>query len=207
MADNYLLQLLGKGEKPIFMTRQHWLILLGRISPELALILLILVAVSATWITWSATGWLALGYLFILLPLVSLIRDVLIWSSHKHIVTNRRVLHMSGVISKNVTDSSLEKVNDVKMTQSMFGRMFDFGDVEILTASELGVNRFSHIAKPIDLKTAMLNAKAALDSGEHAVEMAMNIPDLIAELGDLHKQGVLTDEEFKTKKAELLSKI
>ena len=207
MADKYLSQMLGKGEKQQFMTRQHWLILLGHISPELALIILIIVAVSATWITWSAAGWLALGYFFVILPLISLIRDVLIWQSNKHIVTNRRVLHMSGMISKNVIDSSLEKVNDVKMTQSIMGRLFDYGNIEILTASELGINRFSHIAKPIQLKTAMLNAKAKLDAGEHAVEMALSVPELIAELGELHKQGMLTDAEFNTKKAELLSKI
>ena len=206
MNDKYLAQMLGDNEKPIFVSRQHWLVLLGQIAPELALITLIMIGVSTAWISFSA-GWLALGYLFILLPIFSLMRDVLIWSSHKHVVTNRRVLHMSGLIAKNVTDSSLEKVNDVKMTQSMFGRMFDFGDIEILTASELGVNRFSHIAKPIALKTAMLNAKAKLESGDHVVELTMNIPELIDELGELHKKGVLTDAEFSKKKAELLAKL
>ena len=207
MTDNYLAQLLGENEKPIFTSRQHWMVLVSQIAPELAVIILIVVAVSAAWITWAAAGWVALGYLIIFLPLISLVRDVLIWGSHKHVVTNRRVLHMSGVLNKNVTDSSLEKVNDVKMTQSMWGRMFDYGDIEILTASELGVNRFTHISKPIQLKTAMLNAKAKLEGGEHLVEMVMNIPELIAELGELHKQGVLTEAEFSKKKAELLAKL
>ena len=31
---------------------------------------------------------------------------------------------ISGVLGKDVVDSSLEKVNDVKMSQSFFGRMF-----------------------------------------------------------------------------------
>ena len=111
---------------------------------------------------------------------------------------------MSGVISKNVTDSSLEKVNDVKMMQSGLGRMFNYGDIEILTASELGVNRFTHIAKPIELKTAMLNAKAKLDKGGDG---GQDVPAMIAKLGKLHEQEVLTDEEFESKKAELLAKI
>ena len=206
MNDKYLTQLLSDNEKIILTTRRHWLFLLGQIIPELALILLVLVAVSATWITWTAAAWVAFGYLLLILPMISLGRDFLIWLSHKHVVTNRRVIHMVGVFSKNVTDSSLEKVNDVKMEQSAIGRMFDYGDIEILTASEYGINRFTRIAKPIDLKTAMLNAKASMSQGDSDSDI-MDIPSLIAELGALHEKGVLTDTEFSKKKAELLAKL
>ncbi len=204
MTDKYLNQLLSDNEKIILVTRQHWLFFLGQIAPELALILLVLIAVSATWITWTAAA--AFGYLLLILPLISLGRDLLIWQSHKHVVTSRRVIHMAGVWSKNVTDSSLEKVNDVKMEQSALGRIFDYGDIEILTASEYGINRFTRIAKPIDLKTSMLNAKSKLSDDDYIAEV-MDIPALIAELGNLQEQGVLTESEFSAKKAELLAKL
>lgn len=209
MNDKYLAQLLSDKEKILFVTRRHWLFLLGQITPELLLILLILIAVTTAWAMLPIAGFSALGYLLLILPLISLARDVLIWQSHKHVVTNRRVIHMTGLIGKNVTDSSLEKVNDVKMEQSALGRMFDYGDVEILTASEYGINRFSRIAKPIQLKTAMLNAKANLDLDDNGRRRgaATDIPTLITELGKLHAQGVLTDAEFSEKKAELLAKI
>jgi hypothetical protein len=204
MSDKYLDQLLAKNEKIILVTRQHWLFLLGQIAPELALIVLVLVAVSAAWITWTAAA--ALGYLLLILPLISLGRDVMIWQSNKHVVTTRRVIHMLGVWSKNVTDSSLEKVNDVKMEQSALGRLFSYGDIEILTASEFGVNRFTRIANPIELKTAMLNAKANLDKGAIS-DGKMDVPKLIADLGKLREQGVLTEAEFNSKKTELLAKL
>lgn len=209
MSDKYLNQLLGENEKIIMITRQHWLFLLGQISPELALILLILASTTAILATRVVGGLGAIGYLLFILPLISLIRDVLIWQNHKNVVTTRRVINMSGVWSKNVTDSSLEKVNDVKMEQSTMGRMLDYGDIEILTASELGINRFARIAKPIRFKTAMLNAKADLDSdGDGRRPRAKeDIPALIAQLGKLREQGVLTDAEFNTKKAELLAKL
>lgn len=206
MNDKYLAQLLSDNEKIILVTRRHWLFLLGQITPELALILLLLVAVSTAWAMLPIAAFSAFGYLLLILPLVSLARDLLIWSNHKHVVTSHRVIHMSGVWSKNVTDSSLEKVNDVKMEQSALGRMFDFGDIEVLTASEYGVNRFTRIARPIDLKTAMLNAKAQLHQVGTA-EGRLNIPELLAELGQLHEQGLLTEAEFSQKKAELLAKI
>ncbi len=207
MNDKYLTQLLSDNEKIILITRRHWLFLLWQIAPELALLLLIFVAFTAAGaIPFSGAGLFAWGYLLLILPLISLGRDIWIWQSNKHIVTNRRVIHMEGVFSKNVTDSSLEKVNDVKMEQSALGRIFDYGDIEILTASEYGINRFTRIAGPIGLKTAMLNAKANMDKDDIETDV-MDIPTLIAELGKLHEQGVLTDAEFSAKKAELLAKI
>jgi uncharacterized membrane protein YdbT with pleckstrin-like domain len=119
------------------------------------------------------------------------------------------VIQVSGIFSKEVVDSSLEKVNDVKMSQSFFGRMFGYGDIEILTASELGANLFKRIGNPVKFKTTMLNAKEELGFGEVATghHNEGDIPALIAELGDLRKQGIISEEEFQRKKAELLAKM
>ena len=128
-----------------------------------------------------------------------------------YVLTNRRVIQLSGILNKQVIDSSLEKVNDVKMAQSALGRIFNYGDVEILTASELGVNLFRRIENPVQFKTAMLNAKARLESGEHWEDSmpaaSDTVPALLAQLATLHQQGVLTDEEFQQKKAQLLTQI
>ena len=94
---------------------------------------------------------------------MSMLRDILIWWNRQYIITSLRVIQISGVINKNLTDSSLEKVNDVKLSQSIVGRLFDYGDVEILTASELGVNLFRRIGNPVGFKTAMVNAKQDLE--------------------------------------------
>ncbi|MEW6718681.1 MAG: PH domain-containing protein [Chloroflexota bacterium] len=206
MKDSYLNKLLGSKEKLIVVTRQHWLILLGEIFTEMVLALVTLGLITFIWLTWNIV-WIIFGYILLMLPLVSLLRDVLIWLNRKYVVTNRRVIHMSGVISKSVIDSSLEKVNDVKMVQSMLGRIFDYGDIEILTASELGVNRFTRIARPIQFKTAMLNAKAQLEQDLSSGKDVIDIPTTLSRLDILHKQGVLSDKEFEAKKNELLSKL
>jgi hypothetical protein len=108
-----------------------------------------------------------------------------------------------------VTDSSLEKVNDVKLEQSFFGRLLDYGNIEILTASELGVNKFSRVGRPIRLKTAMLNAKENLEQGpaRSGRRAQGDVVDLIAQLDSLRKQGVLSEEEFQQKKAQLLTRL
>jgi uncharacterized membrane protein YdbT with pleckstrin-like domain len=151
----------------------------------------------------------AFGFLLVLVPLAIMTWDILTWSNRQYIVTNRRVIQISGIFNKNVVDSSLEKVNDVKMSQSFFGRLFDYGDVEILTASETGDNLFKRIGDPVKFKTAMLNAKEKLGyegTGAHA-QRAESIPAQIAGLDVLRKQGIVTEAEFQSKKKELLAKM
>jgi uncharacterized membrane protein YdbT with pleckstrin-like domain len=211
MADNYIQSLMGDNEKVLLVTRQHWFVLFRTIVAEI-LIILIFVAVAITVsVIYPPAALLApiVGLLLALFPAVGMLRDILIWYNRQYIVTNRRVIQISGVINKNVVDSSLEKVNDVKMSQSFFGRIFDYGNVEILTASELGVNQFQRIGDPVHFKTAMLNAKEKLGFEEdaHIAPPAPDIPTLIAKLDELRKQGIVSEEEFQTKKTELLSKM
>jgi uncharacterized membrane protein YdbT with pleckstrin-like domain len=209
MIDPYVKSLLGEKESVLRITRQHWSALVERILPEIILIIVILVVTSVLVVTMPGTP-AGFGYALLILPLISLVRDVLIWKNHQYVVTSRRIIQVFGVFNKNVTDSSLEKVNDVKMEQAFLGRLFDYGDIEILTASELGMDRFTRISKPILFKTTMLNAKNRLESdgnGSLRAAAPMDIPALLNELGRLHHQGILTDAEFQQKKAELLKKI
>ncbi len=212
MATSYLENLLSKSEKVNLVARRHWFILFRSIMLEITLILIIFAATITASIFFSSTAWLPIvilvGVLLLMFPIITGTRDILIWANHQFIITNRRVMQITGVINKNVIDSSLEKVNDVKMSQSVFGRIFDYGDIEILTASELGVNLFQQIDSPILFKTAMLNAKAALESSQAVVvEEQPNIPSMIAQLAELRRQNVITEEEFQSKKAALLAKL
>jgi uncharacterized membrane protein YdbT with pleckstrin-like domain len=206
MAKNYVQSMLGENERIVLVTHQHGFVLFSSIVAEIIVSLIVLAAVAVMTL---ANPLAAFGFLLVLVPLTLMTRDILIWNNHQYIVTNRRVIQISGIFNKNVVDSSLEKVNDVKMTQSFFGRLFDYGDVEILTASEIGVNLFKRIGDPVKFKTAMLNAKEKLGyegTGSHA-QRVESIPDQIAELDELRKQGIVTDAEFQAKKKELLAKM
>jgi uncharacterized membrane protein YdbT with pleckstrin-like domain len=215
MSDRYLKSLLGENEEVLFVTHHHWLVLFGEIVAELLVAVVIAVVVSLVWAMHWVTSPLVsplvpLGYLLLIIPFISLLRDVLIWRSREYVVTNRRVMQLAGVFNKNITDSSLDKVNDVKMSQSFMGRMLGYGNIEILTASELGANKFTYIGRPIQYKTAMLNAKEKL---EHASPQPVGQrppagpADLLTQLDALRQHGVLTEAEFQEKKAELLKRM
>jgi uncharacterized membrane protein YdbT with pleckstrin-like domain len=209
---NYIAQLLAQNEIVVLITRQSWVVL---VRDAIVNFLLALVAVGITLIGGAVLpepfGWL-LGVL-ILLPVGRFVYQFLIWANHEYIITNRRVIQVSGLINKNVIDSSLEKVNDVRMTQSVLGRLLNYGDVEILTASDMGSNLFQRIGNPIGFKTAMLNEKEKLGfedvptTAPPAAPPPADIPALIASLSAMRKEGMITEEEFQKKKAELLARM
>ena len=207
MAKNYLEGLLGENEQILFETHQHWFVLFGKIFLEVLLIVLLVVGSLTAAAFYPAAIY---GLILVIVPLIGMLNDIMVWRNKAYIVTNRRVIQISGVFNKNVVDSSLEKVNDVKMSQSFFGRMFGYGDIEILTASELGVNLFHEIANPIEFKTAMLNAKERMGFEEMGMEMHhtnADIPSMIEKLDTLRRRGILSEQEFQQKKAELLAKM
>jgi uncharacterized membrane protein YdbT with pleckstrin-like domain len=223
MADAYLNKLLGNGEEVILEDRQHWFVLLRNIFVEGAMIVVIAVLVfvlmgSLQGQTWS--GYLPLLFLLTIPPIISGLVDFFQWYNRKFIVTTWRVIQLSGVINKDVIDSSLEKVNDIELNQSFFGRIFGFGTVEILTASEIGVNKFNMIGNPVRFKTAIVNAKEQLGhdddhrpgpktaAGVQATPTtAADIPAMIDRLDTLRQRGVLTEDEFQRSKQQLLQKL
>lgn len=206
MADTYVQNLMGQKERILLVTRQHWFALLSRIFLEIILIVVLVAAFIAASVYYPVAIY---GLILVLVPLIGMVRDILIWSNRQYIVTNRRVMQVAGVLNKNVVDSSLEKVSDIKMNQSFFGRLFDYGDIQILTASELGIDLFERIANPIKFKTAILNAKEEIgfDEDQIRTQQADDIPSLIARLDELRKRGIISEEEFREKKADLLAKM
>ncbi len=50
-------------------------------------------------------------------------------------ITDRRVISKTGLLSTEVKVTPLDKVNNVNVKQSMFGNMFDYGDIEVTTAT------------------------------------------------------------------------
>lgn len=205
----YIESLLADREKILLIARQHWFLLLSVIAFEIVIILILiaLTIAAGTFLPEFALFIGAAGAIFLLLPVATMLRDILDWMNRQYIVTNRRVIQISGILNKNVTDSSLEKVTDVKMEQSAIGRLFDYGDIEILTASEFGVNLFRRIEEPIRFKTAMLNAKESLAQGDRGAQAGDEITDLITSLVRLRELGILSEEEFTLKKKDLLSRM
>jgi hypothetical protein len=153
--------LLSTGERILHREKQHWFVFIwgARYTILAVIIAVILLLIKGP----LSQPWQdILNYAAIILfigGLVVLLWTILQYINLEYVVTNRRVIEVSGVLNKRTTDSSLEKINDAVLTQSIFGRIFGFGDLDILTASESGISRFRMLVQPVRFKRAMLDAK------------------------------------------------
>jgi hypothetical protein len=158
--------LLSTGERITRRTKQHPFIFIWGARYT---ILAIIIAFLLFWLGGglnpdglSGTLRLVLGWITAILFVGGI--AVAIWTAlryinQEYVLTNRRVIQVEGVLNRNSTDSSLEKINDAVLRQSVFGRMFDFGDLTVLTASESGIDTMKMLRAPIAFKKAMLDAK------------------------------------------------
>ena len=158
--------LMSTGETIRLRERQHWFILIWAARYAILAIVgglvLVFLANSLDPNGISGTIRTLAGYVFAILLIVGIANFVwvaLTFRSNEYILTNRRVMQVGGVVNKHSTDSSLEKIHDAALTQSLFGRMFNFGDLDVLTASEAGIERFRMIKDPVTFKTTMLDVK------------------------------------------------
>ena len=216
--------LLADGERIALRTRQHWLatIVDGRVPWALFLASLILLALAFT----MGDGGIrtAVGYIVavgLIASLVWLGKHYWSWYAQDYIVTNRRVLKVEGIINKRSADSSLEKINDAVLEQNLFGRIFGYGDLDIMTAADEAIDKYRMLNKAPGFKKAMLDQKHALETEFARIPgpplrapgtggRSMSADEVTRALGDLaalRDRGALTPDEYERKKQELLARI
>jgi hypothetical protein len=83
--------------------------------------------------------------------------------SQDYVVTNRRLLKVTGIITKRSADSSLEKINDAILTQTIIGRAMNYGNLDVLTAADQAGDKYYMLKDPINFKKAILTQKHDLE--------------------------------------------
>ena len=236
--------LLANGEVVAMRTRQHWIAIIRDILyPIVILIVVIAIFFLISGIASdgfvgsvkSVVSWLSLGGLVVALAWSAWV--IWRWASEDYLVTNRRVLKVEGIFNKHSADSSLDKVNDAVLDQSVFGRMLDFGDLDILTANEESVDRYKSLNHAPAFKREMLEQKNNLEMDIHHVPSPPlrtgapaggadggasaatgvvaaaptmtpdEVTSTLARLADLRDRGAISPEEYEAKKADLLGRI
>jgi uncharacterized membrane protein YdbT with pleckstrin-like domain len=161
----YVRQQLGAAEKVLYTERHHWVFFVAEMIKWIlfAVAVIVLIFVFRVWLTPGAS-WVWWLLLVFLVPAVRIAWGFLAWRMNVYVLTNRRVIESTGVLSKRVADSSLEKLTDIVLKQSILGRVLDYGDIIVLTAAaNAGINDLKQIRRPMEFKTQMLNAKEELE--------------------------------------------
>jgi uncharacterized membrane protein YdbT with pleckstrin-like domain len=165
MSIAYVEQQLGSSEKILYTERHHWVFFVAEMIKWI-LFAAAVIAVIIVFRVWFFEGqsWVWWLLLVFLIPAVRIAWGFLSWKMNVYVLTNRRVIESTGVLSKRVADSSLEKLTDIVLKQSIVGRMLNYGDIVVLTAAAgAGVNNLKQIRRPMEFKTQMLNAKEELE--------------------------------------------
>lgn len=159
----YVDQLLANGERVLLTAHRHPLFMVTNVAPLLFLTLILWGLSFAAWnFIPTVGGYVGLALLIgSFIPLVVAAYRFLWWRMERYIITSYRIIQIEGIVNRRTFDSALEKVNDVETDQSVFGRMFNYGSISIITGSEIGVNELVGIARPYDFKRALLEAKLA----------------------------------------------
>jgi signal transduction histidine kinase len=161
--------LLTEGEVAVLRTRQHWLALLVRSRAALLLWLagiVLLGLIIFLNVQQEVLRNIVSGVALVLLGLGVMIFVYRLWHwwAQDYVVTNRRLLKVTGILNKRSADSSLEKINDAILTQSILGRILNYGDLEILTAAEMANDMYRMLNAPKEFKKTMLTQKHALET-------------------------------------------
>ena len=236
----YADRLLADGEQVALRGRQHVLatIIEGRLAWAILIASLVLVfldvKLEAGFIR-DLFGWLGLALLVIGLGWLTQI--YVAWYAQDYLITNRRVMKVEGVLKKRSADSSLEKINDAVLEQSVLGRMLGYGDLDILTANEQSVDRYRMLSQAQTFKRTMLDEKHKLEQETFQIpapplrapapmpepaptpataepaapaprEMSSKeITKALGDLANLRDRGALSPEEYDAKKQELLERL
>ncbi|MCH7586399.1 MAG: PH domain-containing protein [Acidobacteria bacterium] len=131
------------------------------------------------------------------------------WWFTSYVLTNERLIRRSGVLSRAGLEIPLENINDVRFSQSIFERILRSGDVLVESAGEQGQSRFADIPEPEDFHSLIYKVREArtrdLVKGS-GVDRTDGVSKL-ERLGQLRKDGLITQEDYDSKKQGFLDEI
>jgi uncharacterized membrane protein YdbT with pleckstrin-like domain len=186
----------------VILAHQHWLVLLKPI--------LLNVAALAVFAGISYTLNNPVFLAFQIFPLAFLGWEVLVRRSREYVLTDHRVVKQEGIFSISSFDASLDKVNNTFHEQNLFGRLFNYGNVGLETASEQGTTVFSFIPNPLNFKNSLVRQRELYKSmadKQSPPQSRESIPRLIEELASLRDRQLISSAEFEEKKKALLGKL
>ena len=233
----YVDSLLADGERVVRRAHQHWFIMAWNARWAVAAVAVALLGGIVRLLNLGDAGaaMFILGWLVLILLVVGIVTLAWGWIVYHYTefaITNRRLIQAAGVVNKRASDSSLEKINDAVLTESVFGRLFGFGTLEVLTASETGTETLRMLTDAKEFKKAMLDAKHELEldmtrptappiraaapapapmprptAAAPVADTPEAVADAVVRLGELRDRGLITPDEFDAKKQELLGRL
>jgi len=210
--------LIQEGETVALDLRPHWWYFSRNILTGIPLAIILILVLGQL----EGDGW-AESSLRLLVGVVALAWAVWLglkylgWRMTYFVVTSRRVIYRSGVISKRGVEIPLERINNINFHQRLIDRIIGAGDLDIESAGKDGQSHFDFIRHPdgvqheiyrqMETRNMPVAMVQQMPAAAPAPSPGAAVPEQIEQLARLRDQGHITPAEFEAKKAELLNRM
>ncbi len=202
---------LKKNENVFLTIRKHWFVLL---KPILLSSMLLIVAITIYNYELGRFFLIGAGLTIIWSIYRILERNTNLWA-----VTNLRIIDECGLFINHSIETSLDKIHNISYRQSRLGRMFNFGDVEIQSATEFGSTIYEMVERPKLLKDTITQyheqykqekIKKQAQSLAQVVSaqkpsIGVDLPEELRELHALKVAGIITEDDYQWIKNKILN--
>ena len=213
---------LNDGEKLVLNLKPHWWVF-AQSSAFVVLALVIAVLLQAG----PGTPVSYVGWVLLVAALLNLAVVYGKWSTTYFVLSNERLIFRTGVLTKRGVELPIDRIDNINFRQSLFERIIGAGDLLIESAGESGQSRFGNVRKPEAVQNEIYRQiddrrhgprtapppmapppVAAAEAGPASAAPAQDeIATKIRELDALRRQGLVSDEEFETKRRDLLDRM
>lgn len=111
----------------------------------------------------------------VLLASIAVVRPLMCWRTTHYVVTTHRVLHRTGVLTRNGRDVPLSRISDASFSQTLWERVIRSGTLWITSAGEPAVVMY-HVPKAEQVHTLITHMveeeadRRAQDVGGHVAD-------------------------------------
>ncbi len=200
----YPRRLLNDNENVTVDLHPHWWFLA---APTFAIIASMAAAVATLVMTNSDTtqqsiaGWASLAALGV--SAIWLVIRYSKWLTTHFVITNRRIIFRTGLVSKRGIEIPLDKVNTVHFHQGVMERIVGAGDLLVESGGESGRQRFTDVRQP-DRVQRVIHAEIDVSRQRRSGEPVTDVADQLERLESMLLRGSLTPDEFDRQKRRLL---
>jgi uncharacterized membrane protein YdbT with pleckstrin-like domain len=198
-------RLLNDNETVSVDLHPHWCYLA---APSIAIVLaiaagvatLVATEVDSTWRT--AAGWATI--VAIVASSCWLLSRYGRWLTTHFVITNRRVIFRTGLLTKRGTEIPIDRVNTVYFHQSIWERVLGVGDLLIESGGETGQQRFTDIRQPDRVQRVLHAEMEARELRGRGPDGVLDVAGQLEKLESLLLRGTITADEFERQKRRLL---
>jgi uncharacterized membrane protein YdbT with pleckstrin-like domain len=126
------------------------------------------------------------------------------WLTTHFVITDRRIIFRTGLLSKRGIEIPLDRVQTVHFSQDIFERLVGAGDLLIESGAESGQQHFTDIRQP-DRVQRVIHAELE-ERRRPSVRAATDVAEQLERLESMLQRGTLTQAEFDRQKQRLLDR-